>query len=300
MRVIGQLASEALAATFGDYLYVQGIENKIESQPDGSWAVWVNDEDKLEPASKLLEEFRVNPGDAKYQAEGKSAPERRAAEEKKQEAWRKRLRDRRHLFQPLTGYGVGPLTFVLIVASVVVFFLSRFGIETERVTILSITNWWVEGTYMSWHRNLPEIHQGQLWRLVTPIFIHMSIPHIFFNMWWLRDLGSMIEARQSTLQLGLLVLVVAAGSNLGEYFIGNTPSFGGMSGVLYGLLGYIWLRGKFDPGSGLFLHPSTVMMMLIWLVVCFTGLLGSIANVTHVVGLAMGMAWGFLSSLRYR
>jgi GlpG protein len=300
MRVIGQLASEALARTFGDYLYVQGIENKVESQPDGAWAIWVNDEDRLEGATKLLEEFRANPADAKYQAQARSAAELRAVEEKKQQAWRKRLRDRRHLFRPLTGYGVGPLTFVLIVASVVVFFLSRFGVENERVGILAITQWWMEGGYYTWHRGLPEIHQGQLWRLVTPIFIHMSIPHIFFNMWWLRDLGSMIEARQSTLQLGLLVLVIAAGSNLGEYFIGHIAAFGGMSGVLYGLLGYIWLRGKFDPGSGLFLHPTTVMMMLIWLVVCFTGLLGPVANMAHVVGLAIGMAWGFLSSLRYR
>jgi GlpG protein len=119
-------------------------------------------------------------------------------------------------------------------------------------------------------------------------------------MWWLRDLGSMIEARQSTLQLALLVLVTTAGSNLGEYWFGHTAVFGGMSGVLYALLGYIWMRGKFDPGSGLFLHPSTVTMMLIWLVVCYTGYIGPIANAAHLVGLAIGMAWGFLSSLRYR
>lgn len=300
MRVIGHLASEALAHTFGDYLYVQGTENKVESQADGSWAIWVNDEDKLEGAAQLLEEFRTNPAAPKYQAQAKSASDLREVEEKKQEAWRKRLRDRRHLFQPLTGYGVGPLTFVLIVASVVVFFLSHFGAEVERVQVLAITHLWAEGPYTTWLPGLSEIRQGQLWRLVTPILIHWSPAHILFNMWWLRDLGSMIEARQSTLQLGLLVLVTAAGSSLGEYWLGHTAAFGGMSGVLYGLLGYIWLRGKFDPGSGLFLHPTTVTMMLIWLVVCFTGLLGPIANMAHVVGLGMGMAWGFLSSLRYR
>jgi len=98
----------------------------------------------------------------------------------------------------------------------------------------------------------------------------------------------------------LLVLVIAAGSNLGEYWLGRTVTFGGMSGVLYGLLGYIWIRGKFDPGSGLFLHPTTVTMMLVWLVVCYTGYVGAIANAAHVVGLVIGMVWGCLSSLRYR
>ncbi|HWI58437.1 MAG TPA: rhomboid family intramembrane serine protease [Bacillota bacterium] len=73
-----------------------------------------------------------------------------------------------------------------------------------------------------------------------------------------------------------------------------------MSGVVYGLLGYIWMRSKFDAGSGLFLHSSTVTMMLIWLVACYTGLLGPIANTAHTVGLLLGMGWGYLSSLRSR
>ena len=301
MRVIGQLANEDLARTFGDYLYVEGVENKIEAQPDGAWAIWVNDEDKLEAAGKLLEQFRANPADPGYKSHAKTAADMRAESEKSEEAWRKRLKDRRHLFRPLTGYGVGPLTFVLIVASVVVFFLSQFGTDIERVQILAITHLWAQGPdTTAWFLGLSEIRQGQLWRLITPIFIHWNIAHIIFNMWWLRDLGSMIEARQSTLQLALLVLVTSAGSNLGEYWIGHTAVFGGMSGVLYALVGYIWMRGKFDPGSGLFLHPTTVTMMLVWLVVCYTGYVGPIANTAHVVGLAMGMAWGYLTSLRYR
>ena len=85
--------------------------------------------------------------------------------------------------------------------------------------------------------------------------------------WWLRDLGSMIEERQSTRRLALLVFTISAASNLAQYLVSG-PRFGGMSGVVYGLLGYIWIRGKFDPSSGLFLHPTTVQMMLIWFVLC--------------------------------
>jgi GlpG protein len=109
----------------------------------------------------------------------------------------------------------------------------------------------------------------------------------------------MIEARQGTLQLALLVVVIAGLSNFGQYYVSG-PIFGGMSGVVYGLLGYIWIRGKFDPGSGLFLHPSTVNMMLIWFVLCYTNLLGPVANTAHAVGLIAGIAWGYLSSLRLR
>jgi len=119
-------------------------------------------------------------------------------------------------------------------------------------------------------------------------------------MLWLRDLGSMIEARQTSLQLALLVLFVAASSNVMQFYIGGAPNFGGMSGVVYGLLGYVWLRGKFDPGSGLFLHSATVTMMIVWFFVCLLGLIPHIANTAHAVGLVVGMSWGYLSSLRYR
>jgi membrane associated rhomboid family serine protease len=144
---------------------------------------------------------------------------------------------------------------------------------------------------------LAEVRSGQIWRLLTPIFLHFGVLHVLFNMMWLADLGSMIEARQSSLRLGLLVLVIGCGSNFGQYLVGG-PIFGGMSGVVYGLLGYIWMRGKFDPASGLFLHQSTVLMMMIWFVVCFTGLVGHVANAAHAVGLGMGVAWGYLSSLK--
>ena len=146
---------------------------------------------------------------------------------------------------------------------------------------------------------LPEIRQGEVWRLVTPMFIHFSIIHILFNMLWLKDLGSLIESRQSSWLLAVMVLAIAAVSDLAQYFYSG-PIFGGMSGVVYGLFGYVWIRGKLDPGSGLVMDRRNATMMLIWLAFCFTGLVGPIANGAHVAGLLVGVAWGGLSSLRYR
>ena len=173
--------------------------------------------------------------------------------------------------------------------------------EPQRVMALAVTSYsFDDSSGPPWDNTLPEIRHGEVWRLITPIFIHFHVLHILFNMLWLRDLGSMIESRQSSTYLLVLVLVIAACSNVAQFYFGHAPNFGGMSGVVYGLLGYIWIRGKLDPGSGLYLHAYTVMMMLIWLVVCFTGYIGAIANAAHVAGLIMGMAWGWLSSLRYR
>jgi GlpG protein len=294
MRSIGHIEDEAQARTFADYLFVQGIENQLEFHKEDGWAVWIRDEDKLEPATKLLTGFRENPSDPRYRAGAKSAPILRAQEEQKDEAYRKKLRNRRDLFRPLTAYGFGPLTFALIVACVIVFILSKFANDLEAIRGLFISG------HITGHRDitrmLPEVRHGQIWRLFTPAIIHLGWLHIIFNMLWLRDLGSMIEARQGALTLGLLVLVLAGLSNVGQYYVSG-PVFGGMSGVVYGLLGYVWIRGKMDPGSGLFLHPSTVQMMLVWFVICFSGLLGPVANTAHAVGLALGMAWGYLSSV---
>jgi rhomboid protease GlpG len=300
MRLIGHVENETNAHTFGDYLYVQGIENQIEFTKDQGWGIWVNEEEKLETATNLLVAFRQNPADPKYQAQSKSAADLRNQKAKSEEAWRDRLRSRRHLFQPLTGYGFGPLTFVLIAVSVGVFIFSDFGRNRQAIQSLFITPYMLGDSYFNVDPSLPEIRHGQLWRLFTPMFIHFSTLHILFNMLWLRDLGSMIEARQSTGRLAILVFAIAAGSNLAQFYYRGAPNFGGMSGVVYGLLGYVWLRGKLDPASGLFVHPSTVVMMLIWLVAGFTGILGPIANLAHLAGLLMGAVWGYLSSLRYR
>jgi GlpG protein len=296
MRLIGHLAEEKAARTFGDYLYVQEIENHLEHEKPDGWGIWINDEDKIEGGTGLLAIFRLNPADPKYRAEAKVAPELRAEAEKSEAKYRKKLSERRQLFRPLTAYGFGPLTFVLIAISVTVFLLSGLGKNIQPILSLFITES-TAGTLSG--VSLPEIQHGQLWRLITPIFIHFSVLHILFNMLWLRDLGSMIEGRQSGRVLAILVLAIAVCSNLGQFWFAG-PAFGGMSGVVYGLLGYVWMRGKFDPGSGLYVHPSTVTMMIIWFFACFTPIIPHVANATHTVGLVMGIAWGYLSSLRHR
>jgi len=56
------------------------------------------------------------------------------------------------------------------------------------------------------------------------------------------------------------------------------------------------MRGKHDPTSGLCLDRTSIQWLLIWLVVCFTGAVGPIANVAHVTGLITGMTWGWVSA----
>jgi GlpG protein len=294
MRLIGHLTTEPGARLFGDYLLVSGIENTVEEDPPTGWGIWVVDEDKLETAKNLLQKFSTNPQDPEFQENARSAAEVRASKEKEQARWEKKVKGRRTLFRPATAFGMGRLTFILVVVSVAYYVFERASGGVAWRSLLFIT-----GT-MPPDASLPEIRHGQVWRLITPIFIHGGIIHILFNMLWLKDLGSMVEVRMGTRYLGFMVLAMAVGSNLAEFYITGNPRFGGMSGVVYGLLGYVWLRGKLDPTSGFFLHPTILVIMMVWFVAAFAGVLGGIANWAHAGGLVIGLALGYIDSSRAR
>ena len=296
MRLIGHLDNAAQARDLGDFLLVQGIPNELEAERDGTYSLWIVDEDHLEPARKHLERFRQNPGAPEFQGLEPQANEIRRAEKAARSQGKQRTYDRRKLFANLSSYGVGPLTFVLIAISVAVAFISNVGHETGSIQSLFITRFKTAGGYVQWLRGLPEIRHGEIWRLLTPMFIHFGEMHILGNMLWLFSLGSLIESRESSGRLALLVGVIAAASNFGQYVVAGHPNFGGMSGVVYGLFGYVWMKGKFDPASGLFMDQQNIVLMIVWFGLCFTGLLGPIANVAHTIGLVVGVGWGWGSS----
>jgi GlpG protein len=276
MRLIGRLSNESNAKTFGDYLTSLEILNSAEPESDGQWAVWVHSEDQLAVASAALAGYLQNPRDLKYQQASLKAAAMRQREEKKKSEYAKRVVTS-DAFWP--SYAIGPVTIILIGISVAVALL--LGLPPSSPWLWLSTQ----------SATLPEVRQGEVWRLITPIFIHMSILHILFNMLWLKDLGALIEARQGSIKLLVIVVVVGIGSNLGQDFMYG-PKFGGMSGVLYGLFGYIWMRGKFDLTSGMRLMPSTVVMMIGWFILCVIGLIPYVANGAHGFGLAIGMIWG--------
>jgi GlpG protein len=296
MRQIGHLDSDLHARTFGDFLYVHGIENQAERDGD-RWAIWVHSDDQIATATQLLTEFRVHPNDPRFQA-GSPAEKLRQQAKQADEAYSKRVVQGKKLFPGLARNGFGFVTCALIGASIVVFLLSQMGDNAERIMSLFITRFEHDGNYVKWTRGLQEIRHGEVWRLISPMIVHFGILHLLFNMLWLRDLGSMFEARLSSWYFAIFVIAVSALSNLAEYVLGGRPNFGGMSGVVYGLIGYVWIRGRFDPAAGLHLEKQTVILALIWFGACFTGYLGPIANYAHAGGLFLGMAWAFIDSKR--
>ncbi len=137
---------------------------------------------------------------------------------------------------------------------------------------------------------------GEIWRLLTPIFIHFGLLHLLFNILWLWDLGGAVEVTENSWKLATLVSIIGIASNLAQYTL-EGPLFGGMSGVVYGLLGYIWMQQKYNTRSRISLKKPIIVWMLAWYVICWTGLVGPIANMAHTAGLIVGLAWGLSTSL---
>lgn len=292
MRLIGHLSDESQARIFGDYLLVSGFENTVEHDPPSGWGIWIAEEDRIDTAKSLLEDFRKSPEASRYQEAATGASAIRTGKRRDQARWESKVKGRRTLFRQTLASGLAPLTLVLIVLSVIAYILLHVPGRGHAFLEWLFISGYGPGAV------LPEVRSGQVWRLITPIFLHFGILHILFNMLWLRDLGGAIEGRLGTAYLAWLVLALAVGSNLAQYFMGGSPNFGGMSGVVYGLLGYIWIRGKLDPACGFFLHPSTMMMMLLWFGAAFTGVLGNVANWAHAGGLILGMAIGYMEASR--
>src|SRR5258708_3089869 len=248
MRHIGHLPDQQQGRGFGDFLVAKGIHNESEAEPAGSSLVGIVEDDQIAEAQAWLGKFGANPGGAEFREAATLAAKTRKTEAEELAKYQRRVRSGKSLFQKFGGYGAGILTYALIGICVVVAFYTRLVDNRELLGKLFISNPQQPDAGF-----LPEVFQhGEFWRLFTPMFIHLSVPHFVFNMLWLFNLGCMIEARQSWRVLALVVVVTELCSSTAQYVISG-PAFGGMSGVVYGLVGYVWMRGKYDRASGVFL-----------------------------------------------
>lgn len=156
-----------------------------------------------------------------------------------------------------------------------------------------------------------KIRQGEVWRLITPIFLHANIFHLFFNMLWLIVLGKLIEDRLGILRYLLFILIVAAISNTAQYLMSG-PNFVGISGVIVGMLCFIWSRQKLAPWEGYRLSPGIFTFMLAFIFgIAFIQFIAfiqeafwqgssfpAIASTAHLVGGGVGLLLGRLNFFR--
>lgn len=146
-----------------------------------------------------------------------------------------------------------------------------------------------------------KISRGEIWRLITPIFLHANLIHILFNILVFIVLGKEVERMIGIKRMILLILFSALFSNTIQYMMSGFR-FMGISGVVCALLAFIVTRQKLAPWEGYQLEKSSVYFMLSFIflmaglsLISFISksfghefLVTSIANSAHVSGLFIG------------
>ncbi len=264
------LGDARMAQALVDYLATLGISCEL-TQSELGVSVWLADEQRLAQAQQEVKRFLAEPNHPRYM----------------EASWQSGRADARidyskGMTDPVTDFlhQAGPLTLVVIIACLAIYALDAIGLPIFDE--------------LAFHPTLAQFTDWQAWRYVTPAFIHFSVLHLVFNLLWWWYLGGQIEQRLGSGKLFILLLVGAALPNIAEFFVSG-PRFGGLSGVVYALLGYSWMRARLQPACGLTMPPALMGFMLIWLVLGFFDMLGTpTANMAHLVGLLVGLAQGWL------
>ena len=189
----------------------------------------------------------------------------------------------------------------IILISILIALASNFGaiismIEPFTFTNIRITN---QGYVSMTSFNQTFLIDNQWWRLISPMFIHFSFAHLAFNCLWVYILGEKIEKINGSIVFILLVLISSIASNLSQFYWTSSNLFGGLSGVIYGLLGFcliIEMESKYDHYG---LPPALYLFMIVWLILGFIGILdlfgfGSVANFAHLGGLISGIIFAMI------
>ncbi|WP_042959194.1 rhomboid family intramembrane serine protease GlpG [Erwinia tasmaniensis] len=258
------------AQAFVDYMSTRGIRLRIER--DNGYTLWLDDESQSGVVENELDRFIRDPNHARYQAASWHSGTTHSGIHYQHTSLLANLRER-----------AGPLTLSVIAACVLVFILMQVVGDQAVMSLLS----WPD-----------ETQHYQLWRWFSHALLHFSLLHILFNLMWFWYLGGALEKRLGSGKLFVIMLISALLSGWMQAKFSGVL-FGGLSGVVYALMAYSWLRGERDPDSGIFLQRGLMAFAVLWLLVGYFGWFGlSIANAAHVTGLLVGLAMAFVDTRR--
>ncbi|MBS9777910.1 MAG: rhomboid family intramembrane serine protease [Gammaproteobacteria bacterium] len=183
------------------------------------------------------------------------------------------------------------------------FFFKKMPVTFSLIALscfFSVITWFghIDATLIWLYYSTDLIANGEVWRIITPLFLHFPamgivFAHLAFNMILLYQFGEIIESCDSS--KFLLILVATAGilSNITQGYV-FTGLFGGMSGVVYALLGYIFVLKKIKPSYPGFIPDNIAYFLIGFMVISSLGLFGdSIANTAHVIGFFVGVGFAF-------
>jgi len=279
---VKQLDTGVDLSDFSRWLNGQGVAHRI-TEESGHQVLWLENPEHATPVLAALARYLEEPG-------------LRAAVEQQ---------NRSPVFvggrwQPSPRHA--PMVLGMILLAVVMVLLTAMGTNKMAAALM-----FVDPRHYDWSTLAGRLDalsatlaQGQIWRLLTPDFLHFSWSHILFNSVMLWFLGSQVEWFDGRGRLLVLFLGTSIFSNGLQYLVSG-PLFGGLSGVVYGILGYCWLSQRRVPRFQF--PPALVTFSVVWMVIGFTPLtsilgMGQMANEAHLGGFVSGVVLAAILPVR--
>ncbi len=133
--------------------------------------------------------------------------------------------------------------------------------------------------------------EGQYWRLVTSMFIHIGFIHLFFNCYALMIVGQEIERLYGSSRFVLLCLLTGIAGSIASYlYTPNTSA--GASGAIFGLFGVMAtfaFRFRKEIPDLLSKEIKRRVIPLILINLSFGVFIAQIDNAAHIGGLIAGV-----------
>lgn len=277
---IGSLKERSAALTFADYLNSIGIKAKAMPGFGASYSIYVANESDISKAKLELLRYGNNPFAKAYN----------------KAAWQtgKTVKREKTINSNFLSFSMGTyswtlfsLTSIIEVMCLLIYVLMLIpGIDETLVNALAWFNF----------RDITE--DFEIFRVITPVFLHFGIFHIAFNMVMFEAFARPIERHFGALKLGYIVLSLAIVSNtLQMLFLPVGSIMGGMSGVVYGLIGYMGILSRRDDlPEDLRLPQGLLLVSIIFIGLGF--FFSGIANLCHVGGMLLGLVLGLMDYRR--
>lgn len=284
MYLLYEFAHHEMPAQLSKALWQHNVSHRIV-HADGKEQLWLLQPDQANQALALLEQWQLDPQSLDQIQPSRSSRRQKLAQEY---AWYR-----------------SPMTIITLAVSALVAMVTGLGEYFDTVSWFTISSFEIVGDRIRFTPLSEVLAQGEYWRLLTPAFLHFGAAHLIFNSLWVWEVGRKLEQLLGSWIWLLFALSVSIASNVAQYLINGYPLFGGLSGLVYGLIGFAWVMPYLIKGWPTIISKPLMIFFIIWLVAGYTDIfavigLGSIANEAHLIGLVAGLVCAALYSLVYK
>jgi rhomboid protease GluP len=180
----------------------------------------------------------------------------------------------------------GSVTMILVTVNIVMMLLilAVWGARPEG-GMFSFLSPPVQALYAFGAKWSPDIRAGQIWRLVTAIYLHGGLIHLFFNSFALMNLGPLIEESFGPRKFFMIYTTTGIAGFAASTLYSQRLSVGA-SGAIFGLLGFALVYGRYRSGpAGRAIAEQLMRWLIFGIILLF---IPNIDNAAHVGGAVTG------------